>query len=172
LTSDYSAAMQACTQFQASNDSASNTATEVGLITARNHLKPQDQGGAGRLSSNKIIVLLTDGLPNLYQSSSSAISTYRTQNPSANFYGGSSNYAQDAALMQTSIAQGNNWYLFPVGIGLGCDYSFMDRMARMGATANSSGSSPRGTGNPAVYESVLTQIFQDIITNPKLRLVR
>ena len=74
--------------------------------------------------------------------------------------------------MQTSMMQGNNWYLYPVGIGLGCDYDFMDRMARMGATANSSGQSPRGSGNPADYEAVLTEIFQNIITNPKLRLVQ
>ena len=59
-----------------------------------------------------------------------------------------------------------------MGIGLGCDYDFMDRMARMGATANTSGQSPRGSGNPADYEAVLTQIFQNIITNPKLRLVQ
>ena len=74
--------------------------------------------------------------------------------------------------MQTSMVQGNNWYLYPVGIGLGCNYDFMDRMARMGATANNSGESARGTGNPAQYEAVLTQIFQNIITNPKLRLVQ
>ena len=172
LTSDYTAAMNACTQLQAGNDTAYNTATEVGLILASNHLKPASQGGAGRVSSNKIIVLLTDGMPNLYQSSSAAINTYRTQNPSRNFYGGTGNYAQDAALMQTSMVQGDNWYLFPVGIGLGCDYGFMDRMARMGATANQSGESPRGTGNPAAYEAVLTKIFQNIITNPKLRLVK
>jgi Flp pilus assembly protein TadG len=172
LTNNYTTAMQACTQLQAGNDSAYNTATETGLIMAANHLKPQSQGGAGRIMSNKIIVLLTDGMPNLYQSSNSTISTYESQHPGANFYGGSSFYPQDAALMQTSMVRGDNWYLYPVGIGLGCDYDFMDRMARTGATANQSGQSPRGTGNPAVYETVLTQIFQNIITNPKLRIVK
>ena len=111
------------------------------------------------------------GLPSV-RSTTTAISNYRTLHPSTNFYGGSSNYSQDAALMQTSMVQGNNWYLYPVGIGLGCDYTFMDRMARMGATANTDGQSPRGSGDPAAYEAVLTQIFQNIITNPKLRIVK
>jgi len=172
LTSDYTAAMTACTRLQACSDSSSNTCTESGLTLARDHIKPNTEGGAGRITTNKIVVLLTDGQPNLYTSSASTISGYIGQNPSANFYGGSSNYAYDAALMQTSMMQGNHWYLYPVGVGLGCDYDFMDRMARMGVTANTSGESPRGSGNSADYEAVLTQIFQNIITNPKLRLVK
>ena len=173
LTSNYDTAMQSCTTLQAVADAlGASTATEVGLIEAANHIKPTTEGGFGRQMTNKIVVLLTDGMPNQYSSSNSAIAAYRTANPSSNFYGGSSNYSQDAALMQTSMAQGNNWYLYPVGIGLGCNYDFMDRMARMGATANNSGESARGTGNPAQYEAVLTQIFQNIITNPKLRLVQ
>ena len=126
----------------------------------------------GRSATNKIVVLLTDGMPNQKQSSNGTISSYRIDHPSSNFYGGSSHYTQDAALMQTSMMQGNNWYLYPVGIGLGCDYDFMDRMARMGATADDNGQSPRGSGNPANYEAVLTEIFQNIITSPKLRLVK
>jgi hypothetical protein len=59
-----------------------------------------------------------------------------------------------------------------VGIGLECDYGFMDRLARMGSTADQDGESPRGSGNPADYEQRLTEIFQHIITNPKLRLVK
>jgi hypothetical protein len=170
LTGDYDAAMQACTGLQACNNSAACTATETGLITAGNHIKPHNQGGSGRMATNKIVVLLTDGKPNLYSSSSSQIRSYINQYPSTNFYG--NHYPQDAALMQTSMVQGKRWYLYPVGIGLECDYDFMDRMARMGATANDSGQSPRGSGNPADYEARLSQIFRDIITNPKLRLVQ
>ena len=170
LTGDYDVAMQACTRLQACNNSAACTATEAGLITAGSHIKPSNQGGSGRMATNKIVVLLTDGKPNLYSSSSSQIRSYINQYPSSNFYGGQ--YPQDAALMQTSMVRGKRWYLYPVGIGLECDYDFMDRMARMGATANDSGQSPRGSGNPADYEARLTQIFRDIITNPKLRLVQ
>ena len=75
--------------------------------------------------------------------------------------------------MQASKMQGNHWYLYPVGVGLGTDYGFMDRMARMGTTANFQRAGGLvGSGNPADYEARLTQIFQNIITNPKLRLVQ
>ncbi len=172
LTDDYDAAMQACTRLQAVSSNGYSTATEDGLILAGAHLKAKDRGGKGRTTSNKVVVLLTDGMPNLYSSSKTTISNYRKDNPSDNFYGGSSKYAHDAALMQTSMVQGDRWSVYPVGIGLECDYDFMDRMARMGATANSDGQSPRGSGNPAEYEQRLTDIFEHIITNPKLRLVQ
>lgn len=172
LTGDYDDAMGVCPQLQACSDNGASTATEAGLIAAREHIKPQREGGHGRLSTNKIVVLLTDGMPNLYVSSNSQISTYRVQHPSDNFYGSSSKRAHDAALMQTSMMQREHWYLYPVGIGLGCDYDFMDRMARMGATANEDGEGPRGSGNPADYEQRLTEIFEHIITSPRLRLVQ
>ncbi len=169
LTGDYDTAMQGSTGLQAVGHNGASTATEVGLIAAKNHIKPQSQGGFGRLGTNKVVVLLTDGMPNLYVTSSSQISSYITNNPSSNFYG--SQYPKNAALMQTSMMQGDHWYLYPVGIGLGCDYDFMDRMARMGDT-DKSGQGPRGSGNPADYEARLTEIFQNIITNPKLRIVQ
>jgi Flp pilus assembly protein TadG len=172
LTSDYDSAMQGCTRLQAYNDLAACTATETGLMTANSHIKPTSEGGHGRLSTNKIVVLLTDGKPNLYTSSSTTISNYISQHPSSNFYTGGSNNSYDAALMQASIMQRSNWYVYPVGIGLDCDYGFMDRMGRMGTTADKNGASPRGSGNPGEYEAVLTGIFQKIITNPKLRLVQ
>jgi hypothetical protein len=172
LTSNYESAMTACTTLQACNDSAASTATEAGLILASSHIKPQKDGGKGRLATNKVVVLLTDGQPNLYSSTASQINNYIKQHPDDSFYGGSSNYSRDAALMQTSMMQGNHWSLYPVGIGLECDYGFMDRLARMGSTADQDGESPRGSGNPADYEQRLTEIFQHIITNPKLRLVK
>ena len=60
----------------------------------------------------------------------------------------------------------------PVGIGLGTDYGFMDRMARTGGTADDDGLSPRGSGNPADYEQRLTDIFEEIINNGRMRLVK
>ena len=56
--------------------------------------------------------------------------------------------------------------------GWSCDYTFMDHMARMGNTADNNGQAPRGSGDPTVYQAVMTQIFNNIITNPKLRLVQ
>jgi hypothetical protein len=175
LTSNYTTTMNACTQLQACSDTAACTNTEAGLALAYSHIGFGTKSGNnnwGRQSTNKVVVLLTDGQPNLQQSSNSTISTYRTAHPSSNFYGGSGDYPQDAALMQTSIMQGKNWYLYPVGVGLDCDYDFMDRMARMGSTANTSGQAPRGSGDPSVYQTLMVQIFKNIITNPKLRLVK
>jgi Flp pilus assembly protein TadG len=170
LTGDYDTAMATCPRLQACSDNGASTATETGLMMAYNHIKPESKGGHGREATNKIVVLLTDGMPNLYSSSSNTIHNYIGSNPSSNFYGNKN--PQDAALMQTSIMQGDRWSLYPVGIGLGCDYNFMDRMGRMGATANKDGQSPRGSGNPADYEQRLKEIFENIITNPKLRLVQ
>jgi Flp pilus assembly protein TadG len=184
LTSNYSAAMTACTTLQACSDTAVSTDTEAGLITAYNLIKPVSQGGQGRENTNKIVVLLTDGQPNLQQSSNTTITQYigghasTFTNPSTglttnNWYTSGSYYTDmNAAMMQSLTMSSGNWYLYPVGVGLNCDYDFMDRMARMGATANISGQAPRGSGDPAVYQALLTQIFQGIITSPKLRLVQ
>jgi hypothetical protein len=62
--------------------------------------------------------------------------------------------------------------VFPVGVGLGTDYDYMDRLARLGGTSDEDGQSARGSGNPAEYEQRLTEIFEEIITNPKVRLVQ
>jgi hypothetical protein len=176
--------MTSCTRLQACSKNAVCTNTEAGLSLAQSHIKPASQGGAGRERTNKIVVLLTDGQPNLKQSSTSTISNYINGHPSnwtdpttgqtVNNWAATGNFTNEkqAALMQTSMMQGNNWYLYPVGLGAACDYNFMDRMARMGATADINGQSPRGTGDPDNVENTLTQIFTSIITNPKLRLVK
>jgi hypothetical protein len=67
--------------------------------------------------------------------------------------------------------QVKGWKTYPVGIGFGTDYSFMDRTARMGSTANDDGESPRGSGDPDEYEERLKEIFEDIIANSGVRLV-
>ncbi|MFO0871226.1 MAG: VWA domain-containing protein [Pirellulales bacterium] len=171
LTSDYDAAMAACTTLQAVGDIGSSTATENGLILARTHIAPTSEGGQGRQYTNKIVVLLTDGIPNVYQSSSSSISSYITAHPGSNWYSGTSYLPYNAALMQCMVMQLKGWNVFLVGLGLGTDYGFMDRGARTGGTANSDGQAPRSSGNPAEYESRLKAIFSDIILNPRVRLV-
>ncbi len=173
LTADYDAAMQACTLLQAVADNAASTATETGLLAAKDHIRPSMEGGSGRLFTNKLVVLLTDGIPNLYSSSSSQVSSFISAHPSDDFYtSGRYTTAKNAALMQSMDMQLRKWYVFPVGIGLGTDYDFMDRAARVGGTANGDGQCPRGSGNPAVYEDRLREIVENIITNPKARLVR
>ena len=62
--------------------------------------------------------------------------------------------------------------MHPVGLGLGTDYGFMDRLARLGGTADAAGQSPRGSGNPAEYEQRLVDIFRQIILSPQVTLVK
>jgi len=171
LTADYDQAMQACTRLQAVADDCVSTATEAGMLLAKEHIRPRSEGGSGRYATNKVVVLLTDGVPNLYVSSRSEIDRFIRDNPSDDFYG-RAKYPYDAALMQAAVMEQKKWYMFPVGVGLGTDYDFMDRLARTGATANDDGESPRGSGNPAEYERRLTDIFEEIITNPQVRLVQ
>ncbi len=169
LTSNYTSAMTSCTTLQAVSDIGATTAIEAGLIAARNHLKPTAQGGQGRSFSKKVVVLLTDGVPNAWQSSTGTINGYITSNPSGDYY--SNPYLWlNSALMQSASFKGENTVVYPVGIGLGTDYGFMDRMARM-ADTDKSGLSPRGSGNPAEYEQRLTDIFTEIIKNPGGRMV-
>lgn len=184
LTNNYDTVMTACTQLQACSDNSASTNSESGMIAAYNHIKPASQGGAGRERANKIVVFMTDGMPNLKISTNTAITNYIAAHPStytnpttgvatSNWSTSSSNQInKNAALMQANIMQGSNWFIYSAGVGLGCDYEYMDLMARMGNTANTNGQCPRGSGDPAVYEAVLTQIFQNIVTNPKLRLVK
>jgi hypothetical protein len=141
------------------------------MIVGRSHIAPASEGGAGRSGTSKVVVLLTDGVPNLYESPDATIGAYMANNPDGDYYN-DGQYWCDAALMQSAMMQSKKWLVYPVGIGLGTGYDFMDRMARMGGTANDDGESPRGSGNPAEYEQRLTNIFEDIITNPKVRLVQ
>jgi hypothetical protein len=148
LTGNYDAAMQAVTTIQGVADAYNSTGTESGMILAKQHLQPQDEGGAGRRFANKVVMVLTDGSPNLTQSDPADVSDYVTANPNADFYSPASP-PHDAALMQATEMQLSQWQVFGVGIGLGTDYNFMDRLARVGGTANDAGQSPRGSGNPA-----------------------
>jgi Flp pilus assembly protein TadG len=169
LDSEYDGAMQACCTMQACSDNAACTATETGLITAMNLLSTQ-----GRLNTNKVVVLLTDGKPNLYSSGTSTIASFRTAHSNTNFYGGTGSYPQDAALMQASIMQGRNWSLFPIAIGLEGDADFMDRIYSVGrGQTNRTDTSPySATGNPTNYETELKTIFEQIVSMPKIRLVQ
>jgi Flp pilus assembly protein TadG len=171
LASNYDTAMQSCTTLQAVCDDQSSTATETGLIFANNHIKPNTQGGSGRIYTQKVVVLLTDGMANLKSSSDGQVGAYRNANPNSDWYGGGS-YVADAALMQASSMELGHWKVFSVGIGAGTDFGFMDRIARMGGTANDNGEAPHTTGNPISYETEMSNIFHNIITNPAVRLVQ
>src|SRR5262249_61226630 len=99
--------------------------------------------------------------------SNSTISSYEAAHPNttngvSNYYG-SSDYNSDAALMQASIMQGGNWHVYALGIGLAIDSDFMDKMARVGNTADSNGHAPTTSGDPTSYESEMTALLDEII---------
>ena len=74
LTSDYDSAMQSATTMQAVGYNGNSTATETGLIAGYNLIKAKSQGGQGRENTQKVVILLTDGVANLQTSSNSTIS--------------------------------------------------------------------------------------------------
>jgi hypothetical protein len=73
--------------------------------------------------------------------------------------------------MQAKQTKADAVQIFPIGTGLGADYEFLDRAARLNGTAKN-GQAPRGTGNPASYEQTLTTIFSEIIKGGRVRLVK
>jgi len=171
LTADYEEAMLSCTELQGVSDVGASTATDTGLLVAQQHIRPKSEGGFGREATNKVVVLLTDGVPNLYTSNASDVNRYIASHPDGDYYS-SGSVPYNAPLVDAARMYAENWQVFPVGIGLGTDYDFMDRMSRLGGTANEDGQGARGSGNPAEYEERLAEIFREIITNPKVRLVQ
>jgi Flp pilus assembly protein TadG len=168
LTVDYASVMTAATTMQACSDNdGSCTDSEGGLICAYNHIKGSSLGGQGRDNANKVVIFLTDGNANLYESSNSTINSYMN----AHAGGWGSGYSQNGALMQSSIMQSGNWYLYALGVGGGCNQTFMNLMASKGGTAIN-GSTYAFATNANTYETTLKGIFNQIVTNPKLRLVQ
>ena len=169
LTSDYRAAMKKCTTIQATSDVGNSTATEIGMRIARQLLTDSADGGQGRKFADKVMVLLTDGVPNVWESTETEVDDFIADNPSNEYYG--SDYIwYNSALMQSSMFHDKKGSLYPVGMGMGADYTFMDKLSRMAGT-DQGGQGPRGSGNPKVYEQTLTDIFKEIIKYPGGRLV-
>jgi hypothetical protein len=177
LTSSYSSAMTAATTMQAVGEGGASTDTEEGLLAAYNLIKPASQGGTGRENTQKVVILLTDGVANLKDSSNSTVASYEASNPNnsngvSNYYGDTSDYPSDAALMQANTMSNAKWHLYALALGLAADYDFMDRMARVGNTSDSNGEAPRTDGDPSDYESEMTSLLDQIIDNPEVHLVQ
>lgn len=179
LTSNYLAAMTACSQLQATSDVGATTSTESGVRVAREHLtiktsanNPSNSptGPQGRSYSSKVIVLVTDGMPNVWESDTTSINGYMTANPSSEFYAPGYDWFNSVLMHTSRFYNKERGTLFPIGMGLGTDYGFMDRIARLAET-DDAGSSPRGSGNPAEYEAQLIQTLKDIVNRPGSRLV-
>lgn len=170
LTDNYASAKDACRKLQALSDIGNSTATEDGIILARDHVKPVSQGGQGRSYAKKVMVLLTDGVPNVWQTSDTTIDAYMAANPDSDYY--STDYPwYNSVLMETDQMQTGHDKMYPVGMGMGCDYDFMDRIARM-ADTDTNGQSMHGSLNPAQYEQRMVDIFKNIINTRGGKLVK
>ena len=170
LTGDYQAAMQACTMLQAAGDKGPASALEAGLLTARRHLSESTPEGKGRAGATKIVVLLTDGHPDLYVSAPARIDRYLTKHPSYNYYCGD-RYTQNAVLVQAHLFATSGWQLYPVAVGMGANVEFLDRIARMAGTADVA-PSVAAAKRPYDCEQRLRAMFQQIYNSPQVQLVQ
>lgn len=169
FTTDYNAAMQACTQLQATSDVGNTTGTEVGMRMARDLLKDTSDGGFARPFAKKVMILLTDGVPNVWESTQGTVDDYIFNNASTDYY--SSAYVwYNAALVQAARAKADQIEVHGIGMGIGADNDFMDRMARISGT-DKAGLAPRASGDPAAYETELTAILDELIRDAGTRLV-
>ncbi len=170
LSADYDSAMAAVAGLQAVGERGDTTATDSAMILAGRQLDSKQQGGPGRPHAKKVVVLLTDGVPNLYADDPAAIERFIDDNPGGEFYGHEA-HAHNATLMRAILMRKGGRSFYPVGVGLGADYEFLDRLARAAGTADDDGQSARAIGDPAGYEQRLTEVVRAAITNPPVRLV-
>jgi len=178
LTSDYRAAMVACTRLQAVADRPATAAADAGLIAAEKHFRPPGAGGQGRSRTDKVVVLVTGGAPGLYSTAPAEIDRFIDAAAECvgddrrdEFYD-KGEYGKNAALVQVARMQARNWQIFPSGVGSDADYDFLDRVARLGRTADADGKCPRNIGNPADCEKRLIEMLDQIITTPTIGLAQ
>ena len=91
--------------------------------------------------------------------------------PSPEYYDSAYEWYNAPLVQSVEFLKEDKGSLYPIGMGLGADLDFSDRIARIAKTDNN-GLSPRGAGGPLDYESRLTDIFKNIITTPGSRLVK
>lgn len=177
---DYTAAKSSLCDIQCVADDTLSTASENGLIKARQMLDPSQNPTGARPAATKFVIFLTDGIPNIKQSTNNTISSYTTAHTQGEWFtSGSYEYERNSVLMQTDQMQALGWKVNAIAIGLGADRTMMDRMARMAGTAIKDPSNPNGpkiseyaTGNPADYQSRLTSIFQGIVGASNVKVVK
>jgi Flp pilus assembly protein TadG len=166
LNTDYEGAIDdAAKKLQACGYGYNCTASGDGLLKAIQVFQTQ-----GRPHTNKVVVFLTDGAPNI---PTNPLPPSDLDKPNANYTGDNS---QKSALYQVSVMQGKNWIFFPLEIGLQGNEAFMQQMLNIGKGVTTYHSTDKyvysAAGDPAKYEPILKKIFNEIITAPKIRLVQ
>ena len=132
LTTDYATVMQAAVTLQSCGATTTGTTQNCTDSEGGPSAVAELNSSRGRANANKIIIFLTDGNANLYESPPKTVTDYVSAHSGS--WDGSDN-PSNAALMQAQMLHGNNWYLYAVGIGSDADKTFMNDMACMGGTA-------------------------------------
>jgi hypothetical protein len=174
---DYNAVKNSIRTIQAVADDVANTASENGLILAKNHLNPATNPTGARPAATKVIIFLSDGVANIMQSSATTVTNFTSANPSPEWFTtGLYINERNAAIMQCWPGS-PSVNIFPVGVGLATDRGQMDRMARIAGTAKTDPSNPTGpkvsqfsSGNPGDYQALLTAIFNSILSTGGVQL--
>ncbi|MGQ9505595.1 MAG: VWA domain-containing protein [Thermogutta sp.] len=171
LTPNYDQAMAVCTQLQAGGDKGLTTNLEAGLIAARDHLQPSAQGGAGRRYAHKVVILLTDGHPNCCVSSPKTIQDFLSESVDSSDVS-SWSQAQLAALMQALRCYQDGWTFYPVGVGMGVEREFINKLAACSQPGANDESFDQVADHPVGRVEKIVEILRRIIDHPPIRLVQ
>ena len=172
LGPDYAACMEVVSKLQAVGDVGATTALDPALLLAQAHLAAPSAGGRGREFAEKVIVIVTDGVPNAWTTAESEVADYRAgiTGPDAGLFD-----PAGATWLNAPLMHARRWRetgtTIPVSMGLGADRDYADRLARIARGADEDGRAPRTSGNPAEYERELRAIFEDLV-RPDPRLVK
>ena len=172
LGPNYEGCMEVVSKLQAVGDVGATTALDPAVLLAQAHLAPPAEGGRGRAFAEKVIVIVTDGVPNAWTTAEDDVAAYRRglTGPDAGLFD-----VDGATWLNAPLMHARKWRkvgtTIPISMGLGADHDYADRMARLARTADKSGRAPHTSGNPAVYESELRTIFENLV-RPEPKLVR
>jgi hypothetical protein len=165
---------------QAAGDAQTNSLIEAGLLLARQQLSGSNSARPVRGWTDKVVVLLADGPPTGKVSSGPEIDEFVAAHPSSQWYTtGDYRYERQAVLMQVMAMREMGWRIHAVGLGRAVDQPLLDRVARLGGTAEQLAADPAippgarsAGGNPLEYEARLTAEFQRLLARPRVKLVR
>ncbi len=123
-----------------------------GLFQAIHHLQ---YGENARSAAAKVIVLMSDGVPNRRDDRSSLADIDELDPPENNpeYWSNNSEYAEDMA----RIAAKNNMRIYTVSVGYGADENLMAEIAEL-----ANGEHFHAEGNPLEYHAELQDIFRKL----------
>lgn len=165
---------------QAAGDDQTNSVTEAGLRLALEQLRFTNPDTVTRGWTDRVVMIVADGPPSGKVSSSAEIDQFVTEHPSSEWYGATEyRYERNAVLMQVMKMRQLGYRIHGVGIGRAADVGLLDRIARIGGTAEPLTNDlqlPWGArcvgGNPAEYQQRLTLELQRMLDSPRVKLVR